>query len=108
MTWPRLRWASTWSGLCWARALRLTHRGPPHRRTVYDWPEQTLVDAEIADLPLHGLRYTAAAAWLSTGRSLEFVGPQASETAQHAIGSPAVILGAPWRAHACTLRRRSR
>jgi len=46
---------------------------PPHRKTVHDGHEQALEDADLADLPLHGLRHTAAAAWLGTGRSLEFV-----------------------------------
>jgi integrase len=49
---------------------------PPHRRTVHDWHEQALEDAGLADLPLHGLRHTAAAAWLGTSRSLEFVRAQ--------------------------------
>jgi integrase len=49
---------------------------PPHRKTVHDWHEQALEDAGLADLPLHGLRHTAAAAWLGTGRSLEFVSAQ--------------------------------
>ena len=49
---------------------------PPHRKTVHDWHEQALEDAGLADLPLHGLRHTAAAAWLGTGRSLEFVRAQ--------------------------------
>jgi integrase len=50
--------------------------GPPHRKTVHDWHEQALQDAGLSDLPLHGLRHTAAAAWLGTGRSLEFVRAQ--------------------------------
>jgi integrase len=49
---------------------------PPHRKTVHDWHEHALRDAGLADMPLHGLRHTAAAAWLSTGRSLEFVRAQ--------------------------------
>ena len=49
---------------------------PPHRKTVHDWHEQAFEDAGLADLPLHGLRHTAAAAWLGTGRSLEFVRAQ--------------------------------
>jgi integrase len=49
---------------------------PPHRKTVHDWHEQALEDAGLADLPLHGLRHTAAAAWLGTGRSLELVRAQ--------------------------------
>jgi integrase len=49
---------------------------PPHRKSVHDWHEQALEDAGLADLPLHGLRHTAAAAWLGTGRSLEFVRAQ--------------------------------
>jgi integrase len=49
---------------------------PPHRKTVHDWHEQALEDAGLADMPLHGLRHTAAAAWLGTGRSLEFVRAQ--------------------------------
>lgn len=49
---------------------------PPHRHTVHDWHEQALVDAGLSDMPLHALRRTAAAAWLGTGRSLEFVRAQ--------------------------------
>jgi hypothetical protein len=49
---------------------------PPHRSTVHVRPEQALEHAGPADLPLHGLRHTAAAAWLGTGRSLEFVRAQ--------------------------------
>jgi integrase len=30
----------------------------------------------LRDVPLHALRHTAAAAWLGTGRSLEFVRAQ--------------------------------
>jgi integrase len=48
---------------------------PPHRKTVHDWHEQALEDAGLADLPLHGLRHTAAA-WLGAGGSLEFVRAQ--------------------------------
>lgn len=49
---------------------------PPHRKTVHDWHEAALSDAGLRDMPLHGLRHTAAAAWLGTGRSLEFVRAQ--------------------------------
>lgn len=49
---------------------------PPHRKTVHDWHEQALEDAGLTDIPLHALRHTAAAAWLGTGRSLEFVRAQ--------------------------------
>lgn len=45
---------------------------PPHR---HDWHEQALDGAGVADLPLHGLRHTAAA-WLGNDRSLEFVRAQ--------------------------------
>jgi integrase len=38
-----------------------------------DWHKQTLRDAGLRDMPLHALRHSAAAAWLSTGRSLVFV-----------------------------------
>lgn len=38
-----------------------------------EWHKQTLRDAGLRDVPLHALRHTAAAAWLSTGRSLVFV-----------------------------------
>jgi integrase len=49
---------------------------PPHRRTVHIWHQQALTDAGVRALPLHGLRHTAAGAWLATGRSLEFVRAQ--------------------------------
>ena len=46
---------------------------PPNRRTVHDWHEAALVDAELRDMPLHALRHSAAAAWLATGHPLIFV-----------------------------------
>jgi integrase len=46
---------------------------PPSRKTVHDWHEAALVDAGLRDMPLHALRHTAAAAWLSTGHPLIFV-----------------------------------
>jgi integrase len=46
---------------------------PPHRKTVHDWHEDTLKAAGLPDMPLHSLRHTAAAAWLTTGNRLEFV-----------------------------------
>jgi integrase len=49
---------------------------PPHRKTVHDWHERTLLNAGMRDLPLHALRHTAAATWLSTGHSLLFVARQ--------------------------------
>jgi integrase len=49
---------------------------PPARRTVLEWHEATLEDAGLKDMPLHGLRHTAAAAWLGTGHSLQFVKDQ--------------------------------
>jgi integrase len=49
---------------------------PPHRKTVHDWHERALARAGIRHLPLHGLRHTAAATWLSTGHSLLFVARQ--------------------------------
>ena len=65
---------------------------PPHRNTVHDWHEQALEDAGLAKLPLHGLRHTAAAAWLGTGRSLEFVraqlGPQLDQGDQRLLRAP--------------------
>jgi integrase len=69
-----------WLFLC-PRAKRGRYSGrseprPPHRKTVHDWHEQALEDAGLADLPLHGLRHTSAAAWFGTGRSLEFVRAQ--------------------------------
>jgi integrase len=48
-----------------------TNPVPPHRHTVRDWHDQALEDAGLPDLPLH-----TAAAWLGTGRSLEFVRAQ--------------------------------
>ena len=46
---------------------------PPHRKTVHEWHEAALVDAGIRDMPLHSLRHTAAASWLTTGHPLFFV-----------------------------------
>ena len=50
-----------------------TEPAPPHRRTVHDWHEAALTDAGIRDMPLHSLRHTAAAAWLTAGHPLIFV-----------------------------------
>jgi len=48
--------------------------GPIDRNTVSrDWHKEALRDAGLRDMPLHSLRHTAAAAWLSTGRPLMFV-----------------------------------
>src|SRR3954452_22033598 len=41
-------------------------RGPVSR----GWHKQALQDAGLRDMPLHALRHTASAAWLSTGRPL--------------------------------------
>ena len=49
---------------------------PPSRKTVHEWHEQALTTAGLRDMPLHALRHTAAAAWLSTGHSLIFVARQ--------------------------------
>lgn len=38
-----------------------------------DWHKDALVDAGLRDMPLHALRHTAAAAWLSAGQPLMFV-----------------------------------
>ena len=46
---------------------------PPHRKTVHQWHEDTLADANLRDMPLHALRHTAAAAWLASGQPLMFV-----------------------------------
>lgn len=46
---------------------------PPHRRSVLDWHKATLAEAGLPDMPLHALRHTAAAAWVASGHSLEFV-----------------------------------
>jgi integrase len=49
---------------------------PPSRRTVHDWHRGALTSAGLRDLPLHALRHTAAASWLTTGHSLIFVARQ--------------------------------
>jgi integrase len=58
----RGRWASE------GRAL------PLDRSTVSrEWHRVTLLDAGLRHMPLHSLRHTAAAAWLSTGQPLMYV-----------------------------------
>src|SRR4051812_26727535 len=48
--------------------------GPIDRGTVSrGWHKQALQDAGVRDMPLHALRHTAPAAWLSTGRPLMYV-----------------------------------
>jgi integrase len=37
------------------------------------WHKEALQEAGLRDMPLHGLRHTASAAWLSTGRPLMYV-----------------------------------
>ncbi len=47
---------------------------PLDRNTVSrDWHKDALEDAALRDMPLHGLRHTAAAAWLAAGNSLMYV-----------------------------------
>jgi integrase len=47
---------------------------PIDRSTVSrDWHKAALQDAGLRDMPLHSLRHTAAAAWLSAGQPLMFV-----------------------------------
>jgi len=56
------RWAST------ASAVRLD------RNTVSrSWHKAALQDAGLRDMPLHSLRHTAAATWLTTGKPLIYV-----------------------------------
>jgi integrase len=49
--------------------------GEPMDRTTIsrDWHKAALQDAALRDMPLHALRHTAAAAWLSAGNSLMYV-----------------------------------
>jgi integrase len=49
--------------------------GEPMDRTTIsrDWHKAALKDAGLRDMPLHGLRHTAAAAWLAAGNSLMYV-----------------------------------
>ena len=48
--------------------------GPIDRGTVSrTWHKEALRDAGLRDMPLHALRHTASAAWLSTGRPLMYV-----------------------------------
>ena len=49
---------------------------PPSRRTVHEWHHHTLTAAGLRPMPLHALRHTAAASWLTTGHSLIFVARQ--------------------------------
>jgi integrase len=37
------------------------------------WHKRALEDAGLRDMPLHSLRHTAAAAWLTTGKPLMYV-----------------------------------
>ena len=58
------------------RYARRTDPTPPNRRTVHDRHGAALRRAELRDMPLHALRHTAAATWLSTGQPLIFVARQ--------------------------------
>jgi integrase len=49
---------------------------PPSRRTVHEWHHYALTAAGFREMPLHALRHTAAASWLTTGHSLIFVARQ--------------------------------
>jgi integrase len=63
---------------------------PPSRKTVHEWHEHALATAGLRDVPLHALRHTAAATWLSTGHSLIFVarqlGHRSITTTEHYYG----------------------
>jgi integrase len=63
---------------------------PPSRKTVHEWHERALANAGLRDMPLHALRHTAAATWLSTGHSLIFVarqlGHRSISTTEHHYG----------------------
>lgn len=51
--------------------------GPMDRTTISrDWHKAALEDAGLRDMPLHGLRHTAAASWLAAGNSLKYVKDQ--------------------------------
>jgi integrase len=69
-----------WLFLCpRPRRGRYAHRTapvPPSRKTVHEWHEGALHRAGLRDMPLHALRHTAAATWLSTGHPLIFVAHQ--------------------------------
>ena len=58
------------------RYARRTDPTPPNRRTIHDWHGAALQRAELRDMPLHALRHTAAASWLSTGQPPIFVARQ--------------------------------
>jgi integrase len=51
-------------------------KSPPSRRTVHEWHHRALRAAGLPAMPLHALRHTAAASWLTTGHSLIFVARQ--------------------------------
>ena len=63
---------------------------PPSRKTVHEWHERALAAAGLRDMPLHALRHTAAATWLTTGHSLIFVarqlGHRSITTTEHHYG----------------------
>jgi integrase len=77
---PRAAGATDWLFICprpsRGRYANRPATEPPHRKTVHDWHERALTGAGMRDLPLHALRHTAAATWLSTGHSLLFVARQ--------------------------------
>lgn len=55
------------------------------------WHKEALMDAALRDMPLHSLRHTAAAAWLTTGKPLMYVQRQfgrASITTTEACWAP--------------------
>ncbi|MGH2946933.1 MAG: tyrosine-type recombinase/integrase [Solirubrobacteraceae bacterium] len=70
----------TWLFICprptRGRYARRPATNPPSRKTVHEWHEHALAAAGLRDMPLHALRHSAAAAWLSTGHSLIFVARQ--------------------------------
>jgi integrase len=63
---------------------------PPSRRTDHEWHRHALTAAGLRDMPLHALRHTAAAGWLTTGHSLIFVarqlGHRSITTTEHQYG----------------------
>ena len=54
------------------------------------WHKAALQDAGLRDMPLHSLRHTAAAAWLTTGKPLMYVqrqlGHASITTTEHCYG----------------------
>jgi integrase len=64
---------------------------------VHDCHGEALEDAGLPDMPRRALRHTAAASWLGTGRSLDFVRAQLGHSSINVTSDSTPVRGGRWR-----------